>query len=268
MKSGAMPAISGVLMRIQRRTALRFLGVAGAASTLSSVWPARAAAQSLARYTVLGSGPTLLAFDREPRGYFDALAQKYRVIVIDYPPRQMPKEHADSFTADRVSADVLAVADAVGAGRFAWYGFSWGAVVGLQLAVRTDRLTALVCGGWPPLGGQYQETLAFTEAAAARGGETHFLTYYRSLRNWAEREAVSRLTSPRFVFAGSRDQFTAGGHAIRIGPLIAEHRGELERMGWSVRLVDGFGHELGARPDVVTPLLREFLDPILQRVPN
>jgi hypothetical protein len=30
--------------------------------------------------------------------------------------------------------------------------------------------------------------------------------------------------------------------------------------GWVVRLVDGFAHELGFRPDVVAPLIRPFLD--------
>ena len=250
---------------ITRRAVLRLLGTAGAAGTLSAALHTRASAQSVARHTVLGSGPTLLTFNREPRGYFEALAQRYRVVVLDYPPRDIPKGFADSFTADRVCADVLAVADAVAADRFAWFGFSWGAGVGLQLAVRTQRLTALVCGGWPPLGGQYRETLAVTETGAARGGDTHYATYYRSIVNWPERKAVSRLTCPRFVFAGSNDQFTAEGHSIRIGPLISEHRSELERMGWTVRLVNGYGHELGARPDVLIPLIREFLDPVLFR---
>lgn len=185
---------------------------------------------------------------------------------MDYPPRDASKAFIDSFTADRVCADILAVADAVGASRFAWYGFSWGAVVGLQLAVRTNRLTALACGGWPPLGGQYRETLTATEAGAARGGDRLYVTYYRSLRNWAERNAVSKITCPRFVFAGAQDQFIAEAQSIRIGPLVSEHRDELERMGWSVRVLDGFGHELGARPDIVIPLLREFLDPVLLRV--
>ena len=36
-------------------------------------------------------------------------------------------------------------------------------------------------------------------------------------------------------------------------------------LGWTVRLIDGFGHELGGRPDVVTPTLREFFDPLLLR---
>jgi hypothetical protein len=74
----------------------------------------------VAKHTVLGSGPAVLAFDREPKGYFDALAQGYRVVVLDYPPREVSKGFADSFTADRVCADVLAVADAAGAETFAW----------------------------------------------------------------------------------------------------------------------------------------------------
>ena len=92
------------------------------------------------------------------------------------------------------------------------------------------------------------------------------MTYYRSLQNWTERDAVSKLTCPRLVFAGTNDQFVAEGHSIRIGPLVSEHRNELEGLGWTDRLVDGFGHELGARPDVVIPLLQEFFDPLLRRV--
>lgn len=246
---------------MNRRQVLRLLGSAGAVGSISSLLPSRTHGQTVNPYIVLGSGPTVLAFDRMPRGYFESLSQRYRVVVMDYPPRDNPSStFVDSFTADRVCADILAVADAVGASRFAWYGFSWGAVVGLQLASRTSRLTALACGGWPPLGGQYEEALAAAEGALGEG--RLYVTYYQSLRGWAEREAVSKLTCPRLVFAGTNDQFIAEGRRIRIGPLVAEHREELERMGWTVRLVDGFGHELGGRPDVVTPILREFLDPL------
>jgi pimeloyl-ACP methyl ester carboxylesterase len=242
------------------------LGSAGAAGLASTIVPGRTAAQPVSGYSVLGSGPTVLAFDRAPARYYEALATHYRVVVIDYPPRDTSPAAVDSYTADRVCHDILAIADAAGADRFAWYGFSFGAVVGLQLASRTNRLTALACGGWPPLGGQYRETLAATEAAAAARGDSRlFVTYYRSLQNWPEREAIARLTCPRFVFAGSRDQFVADGQSIRIGALVSEHRRELERLGWSVRLIEGFGHELGGRPEVVIPLVREFLDPLLRR---
>jgi pimeloyl-ACP methyl ester carboxylesterase len=58
-----------------------------------------------------------------------------------------------------ILGDLLAVADAAGADRFAYYGYSWLALAGLQLAVRTDRLTALVMGGFPPLEGPYAQML-------------------------------------------------------------------------------------------------------------
>jgi pimeloyl-ACP methyl ester carboxylesterase len=181
---------------MNRREAVRVLGSMGAAGLVANVLPDQAAAQDATRYSVLGSGPTVLAFNRATSGYFEALAKQYRVVAIDYPPRDPSRSFVDSFTAERVCHDILTVADETRVDRFAWFGFSWGAVVGLQLAIRTDRLTALVCGGWPPLGGQYRETLATAEAVAARGGDKLYVTYYRSLQNWSDREAISKLTCP------------------------------------------------------------------------
>jgi pimeloyl-ACP methyl ester carboxylesterase len=59
---------------------------------------------------------------------------------------------------------LLAVADAAGAERFAWYGYSWLALAGLQLALGSDRVAALAMGAWPPLGGPYAEMLRVTIA--------------------------------------------------------------------------------------------------------
>jgi pimeloyl-ACP methyl ester carboxylesterase len=142
---------------------------------------------------------------------------------------------------------MLAVADAAGAGRFAWYGFSWGAVVGLQLAARTNRLTALICGGWPPLGASYGPTFEVTEALAAKVPQAQIMaTYNRSLQHWPEREVVSKLAVPRLAFAGSNDTVAGPvqGQRLAIGPMIAQHRDELERWGWMVRLVDGLATSL------------------------
>ena len=103
--------------------------------------------------------------------YLDLLTASYRVVLMDYPPTgNDAKAVVDSFTPDRVSADILAAADATDANRFAWYGYSWSGVVGLQLAAQTDRLTALVCGGWPPLGGPYRDMLSWAERRAAQTG--------------------------------------------------------------------------------------------------
>ena len=107
----------------------------------------------------------------------------------------------DSFTSDRVRADILAVADAAAADRFAWYGYSWGGVVGLQLVARTDRLTALVCGGWPPLGAPYDRMTELSGAASERSDQpASFATYYRSLAGWPEREADRNRTIPLTVY--------------------------------------------------------------------
>lgn len=252
---------------MNRREMLQTLRSASILSLASNALPTRIWAQpvggALRPFTVRGSGPALIAFDRQPRGYYDQLTDRYRVVVID--ASDTPADIA-SLTADRMCKDILAVADAAGVDRFAWFGFSFGAVVGLQLASRTSRLSALVCGGWPPLGGQYAETLAYTEEEAAQGRTTSALSFYRSIRGWPERESVSKFSCPRMVFAGNKDEFTPGCcQRIRIGPLVAEHRAELERMGWTVQMIDGFGHELGGRPDVVVPILKRFLDPILLR---
>ena len=251
---------------MKRREMLQSLGSASVFGLFSNVLSTQTRAQGVRPFTVGGSGPALIVFDRQPRGYYDRLTDRYRVVVIgDVAPDNSPATIA-SLTGDRLCADILAVADAAGVDRFAWFGFSFGSVVGLQLASRTSRLSALVCGGWPPLGGQYAETLGYAEEEAAQGRVTPFLTFYRSVREWPEREAVSKFTCPRMAFAGNKDEFVAGCcQRIRIGPLIAEHRGELERMGWTVRLIDGFGHELGGRPDVIVPILKRFLDPILLR---
>jgi hypothetical protein len=48
--------------------------------------------------------------------------------VLDYPPRDVSQEFVDAFTAEQVCAEIVAVADAVGAARFAWFGFSWAQV--------------------------------------------------------------------------------------------------------------------------------------------
>jgi pimeloyl-ACP methyl ester carboxylesterase len=253
---------------MNRREVLQTVGSASVLGLFSNVLSAQSRAQDVRPFTVRGSGPALIVFDRQPRGYYDQLTDRYRVVVIADVGADTSPAGIASLTADRICADILAVADAAGVDRFAWFGFSFGGVVGLQLASRTSRLSALVCGGWPPLGGQYAETLAYAETEAAQGRVTPFLTFYRSVRAWPEREAVSKFTCPRMVFAGNADEFTPGpddATRMRIGPLIAEHRAQLERMGWTVQLIDGFGHELGGRPDLVIPILRRFLDPILLR---
>jgi pimeloyl-ACP methyl ester carboxylesterase len=98
---------------------------------------------------------------------FAGLTPHFRVIAADYEGHRLEYPAPRSLTPDNVAADLLAIADAAGVDRFAYYGYSWLALSGLQLALRTDRLWALALGGFPPIGGPYREMLAVTRAAHA-----------------------------------------------------------------------------------------------------
>ena len=98
------------------------------------------------------------------RRLVDGLSDRFRVVAFDYEGHLAEHPKPDSLTPGNVAFDFLTVADAAGADRFAYYGYSWLALAGLQLALRTDRLSALVMGGYPPLDGPYEEMLAVTEA--------------------------------------------------------------------------------------------------------
>jgi pimeloyl-ACP methyl ester carboxylesterase len=265
-----------------RRDLLRAFAAVGFGATGGAGFRGRAHAQGTVRFQVVGRGPVLFAgppIGSAPvtplgdpmapirSGYLERLTDRYQVVLLDYPPTgQTARDAGASFTPDRVCADILSVADAVGAPRFAWYGYSWGGLVGLQLAIRSDRLTALVCGGFAPLGTRFDDLLGAADVLAARAGVAEgqlMSTFYRALQGWRDGEALARLTCPRLVFAGADDVITVDKYVTSIGPLVRDRRDELERLGWRVRLVDGFRHELFTRPDVVVPIVREFLDPIL-----
>ncbi|MEV4628124.1 alpha/beta hydrolase [Micromonospora sp. NPDC049523] len=117
-----------------------------------------AAADEMRRW---GMDPTL------GRTLVDGLADTFRVVAFDYEGHLKTDPKPDTLTPDAIVEDLLTVADAVGAERFAYYGYSWLALSGLQLALRTDRLSALVMGGFPPIDGPYAEMLAVTTATHA-----------------------------------------------------------------------------------------------------
>ncbi len=264
------------MARFHRRDCLRLLATTGMSGVVSI-----AAESRLLRFEEHGSGPTLLVGHpitlgdgdaAVSKGYIDRLSERYRVIVMEPLIAETDAPFGpDSVTVERVAADILAVVDAANVDRFAWYGFSFGAVVGLQLAIRTDRLTAFVCGGWTPLGGPYAAAAAASSRSAANGGMEPRLdaAYYRNLlKDWNEQAAITRIRCPRMAFTGAKDTFTTLTDEVRIGPTLKERRNELERMGWTVRLVEGFGHELGQHPEASVPIIREFLDPLLLKEPR
>jgi pimeloyl-ACP methyl ester carboxylesterase len=213
----------------------------------------------------------------------------YRVITADYEGHRAAHPAEKTLTADAVVHDLLAIADAAGADEFAYYGYSWLALAGLQLAIRTDRLTGLAMGGYPPLGGPYAAMLAVTRSAHRQALENRasppapkevepgdwdssemtatpeqtgqYVTLYESLRGFTE-ETI-HLAIPRLAFAGADDTIVYGAkwdHArVEIGPALAANKDELERQGWTVEVLEGKDHMSAMHAAVVLPILREWL---------
>ena len=58
------------------------------------------------------------------RSLIDGLSDAFRVVAFDYEGQVLQVPKPDTLTPASVAGDLLAVADAVGADRFAYYGYS------------------------------------------------------------------------------------------------------------------------------------------------
>jgi pimeloyl-ACP methyl ester carboxylesterase len=227
------------------------------------------------------------------RSLVDGLSDAFQVVAFHYEGHVLAHPKPDTLTPASIAADLLAVADAAGADRFAYYGYSWLALSGLQLAIRTDRLTALAMGGYPPLHGPYAEMLKVTVAthsmaadkpapseksAKADSGKPdwstaeltlsepqtrQFVTLYRALQDFDDRAAQTRVTCPKLCFVGSADEIDYderwGGVKLSIAEPVVSRRAELEALGWQVHVLDGLDHMQAMQAGSVLPVLRPWL---------
>jgi pimeloyl-ACP methyl ester carboxylesterase len=230
------------------------------------------------------------------RSLIDGLGDAFRVVAFDYEGHvlQMPKP--DTLTPANLAADLLAVADAAGADRFAYYGYSWLALAGLQLAIRSDRVAALAMGGWPPLDGPYAEMLQVTRAThemalanaaspppstepsgqspeetdwsqvqvtLSEGQTRQFVTLYQALRDFDDRAAQAQLKCPRLCFVGSADEIDYeerwGGVLVSIADPVIRQRDELEGLGWRVEVLEDLDHMQAMQAAQVLPILGPWL---------
>ena len=205
--------------------------------------------------------------------YLSYLTDRYRVLVADYPHQGRSDEINDpqQFTAARVASDYVAIATAAWGERrrFAIAGYSWGGNSSLVTATMTRRLSAVVVGGWPALGGPWAGLLKMSQDL----GQATYTAYYGSLQPWSELGHESRLvraiTVPRLNYVDAADDGDTAGitgptSASMIGP-FREHRATLDAWGWDTVEVDGgvageYGHNGGMRPDIAGPVIRAFLD--------
>ncbi|WP_250005963.1 alpha/beta hydrolase [Actinoplanes sp. M2I2] len=211
----------------------------------------------------------------------------FRAVTADYEGHRNDHPAPLTLTADAATADLLAIADAAGADRFAYYGYSWLALCGLQLALRTDRLTALAMGGFPPLGGPYEAMLAVTRSAhrmaidppppptgepvpgdwdsvaftQTPGQTRQFVTLYESLR--AFDDTAVRLDVPRLAFAGEDDNIRYGpawdNAYVALAEPLRANRARLRTYGWEVELIPEADHLAAMQAAVVLPLLVPWL---------
>ncbi|MGH3099541.1 MAG: alpha/beta fold hydrolase, partial [Thermoleophilia bacterium] len=233
------------------------------------------------------------------RSLIDGLKDAFRVVAFDYEGHVLQVPKPDTLTPDNIAGDFLAVADAAGAERFAWYGYSWLALAGLQLGIRTDRLAALAMGGYPPLDGPYTEMLQVTTATheLAKAGPAsppsapttsppsdeppgevdwstvevslteaqtrQFVTLYQALQDFDDRAAQARLECPGLCFVGSADEITYderwGGVQVSLADPVIRHRAELQTLGWEVHVLDGLDHMQAMQAAQVLPILRPWL---------
>jgi pimeloyl-ACP methyl ester carboxylesterase len=215
-----------------------------------------------------------------------------RVLAADYEGHLAQHPKPRTLSAATVATDLLAIADAAGVDRFAYYGYSWLALAGLQLTIRTDQLTALAMGGFPPLGGPYGPMLTVTRAAhrmalanrdkqpdattdvqpgdwdAVEVTQTpdqtqQYLTLYESLQDFNERAALDRLRVPRLAFAGAKDNITYGPRwdnaYVPIADPLQRHRDQLTTRGWTVELIPDTDHISAMQAAKVLPILIPWL---------
>ena len=230
------------------------------------------------------------------RSLIDGLSDAFRVVAFDYEGHVLQVPKPDTLMPANVAGDLLAVADAIGADRFAYYGYSWLALAGLQLAIRSERVAALAMGGYPPLDGPYAEMLKVTmathdmavanaaspppaaepsgkspeeidwsqvEMTLSEGQTRQFVTLYQALRDFDDRAAQARLACPRLCFVGSADEIIYeerwGGVRVSIADPVVGRRAELEALGWQVAVLEGLDHIQAMQAAQVLPILRPWL---------
>lgn len=123
-------------------------------------------------YDVRGSGPAIVLLHGGGQtrqvwhraGYVERLAKEFTVVTVDIRGNGDSDKPSspEAYQFERINADILAVADAVKAPRFALWGFSYGANVGRYLASRSDRVNAMVYIGinfGPAVGGRFLDAV-------------------------------------------------------------------------------------------------------------
>jgi pimeloyl-ACP methyl ester carboxylesterase len=248
-------------------------------------------------YDVVGDGRPLVLLhgwccDRswwtEP-GYVDALLSDHCLVNVDirgHGASDKPHEAA-AYTSAALTADVLAVADAEGLGRFAIWGQSYGGwIAWMTAAAAPKRVPAIVTSGaWDPRPSPEEPTEPDALNQALRHGGTSALvdlfriedgvSFEREFPPWAR--AVTLRADPEALLAANAPEAWADGiqdedlrsfpvPALLIAGELEDEDDEAAKVaamipnGQSLRL-PGLGHGGAAAASALTvPTARAFLD--------
>jgi len=110
-------------------------------------------------YDCFGAGPAVILLhggggsrqEWQAAGYIQRLQDDFTVIALDlrgHGESGLPTDPA-GYAIDKMLQDILAVADACGAARFALWGMSFGGKVGRYLAARSKRVEKAILMGTP-----------------------------------------------------------------------------------------------------------------------
>ncbi|WNS44720.1 alpha/beta hydrolase [Paenibacillus sp. MMS20-IR301] len=229
--------------------------------------------------------------------FIEGLNDTFQALYFDYEGHRLKHPNPDQLTPESIVQDLLTIADEMNVGKFSYYGYSWLALVGLQLAIRTDRLEALIMGGFPPMDGPYQEMLIVTNHTYRQAlsnltlsdtdvqipadpdpidwdniqvkinpAQTkQFVTMYESLTDFRDREIQHLLELPRLAFAGEKDTIVYGDNfgnvTVDIIGALKQNESALTGLGWDVEVVAGqdMDHTKAMQPATVLPLLKPWL---------
>ncbi|WP_375102945.1 alpha/beta fold hydrolase [Paenibacillus sp. RS8] len=228
--------------------------------------------------------------------FVEGLADTFQVLYFDY-EGYLFQHPVDNLTAEHIVKDFLLIADEMNIKNFSYYGYSWLALIGLQLAVRTNRLEGLVMGGFPPYNGPYQEMMIVThkthtqalnnqnEAAEISSFETEnpdeidwdnikvsmdtrvtaqFVALYESLTAFDDRSIHHLLSLPKLAFAGENDTIVYGENfgnvTVDIAGILKKNTTKLCDLGWDVEILTGtqMDHTKAMQPAVVLPLIKPW----------
>ncbi|MBD2846559.1 alpha/beta hydrolase [Paenibacillus sp. IB182496] len=202
-----------------------------------------------------------------------------------------------TLTPDRIATDFLRIADAMQVETFSYYGYSWLALIGLQLAIRTNRLESLIMGGFPPYKGPYKEMMTVTAKTNAQAldnqtvtedrmddpapteasdwdnvqvkmdpGQTkQFFKLYQHLLDFDDTAIHGQLRFPKLAFAGEKDKIVYGENfgnvTVDMFGILTANAHRLKQFGWDVVILrgDGMDHTKAMQPESVLPLIKPWL---------